>query len=283
MKTAVVTGGAGFIGSHVCERLHKEGWKVISLDNYFTGVRENHIEGVEYREGHTKDIESLVPETPDIVYHLAGYSRVERSFEEPALVWSLNSDGTFAVAEYCRKKNVKLVYAGSSTRFADGSLGPHESPYAWTKANSAELIANYGTWFGLPYAITYFYNVYGPRERAGRYGTVIEIFRQKYLNGESLSVNSPGTQVRNFTHVYDIVDGLMLVGEKGSGDGYGLGDHRTYSILDIAKQFGLPVTMMPSTKGNRMNSSIDTSKSEELGWKVKHSVVDYIESIVKKP
>src|SRR3989344_3823358 len=118
----LVTGGAGFIGSHLCVRLVKEGHHVISLDNYFTGRRENHVPGVDYREGHTKDIEKHISETPDLIYHLGEYSRVEKSLEEPALVWDLNKDGTFGVLEFWRKRGCKMIYAGSSTKFGDGGL-----------------------------------------------------------------------------------------------------------------------------------------------------------------
>jgi len=275
-----VTGGAGFVGSHLCKRLAAEGHTVISLDNYFTGSRENHVAGVEYREGHTKDIEKHVPETPDIVYHLGEYSRVEISLTEPALVWDLNKDGTFGVLEFCRKRNVKLVYAGSSTKFGDGGLGRDQSPYAWAKASNTELVRNYGTWYALPYAITYFYNVYGPGERSGQYGTVIEIFRQEFLHNKALTVVSPGTQKRNFTYVDDIVEGLVRVGEKGEGDDYGLGDEREYSILDIAKMFGGKIEMLPAREGNRMSSAVDTAKSKSLGWKIEHSIEEYVKSIV---
>ena len=88
-KLVVVTGGAGFVGSHLCERLVKEGYKVISLDNYFTGTPENHVEGVAYRTGHTKDIDAHIPETPDLVFHLGEYARTEKSFEDVELVWDL--------------------------------------------------------------------------------------------------------------------------------------------------------------------------------------------------
>lgn len=280
-KTAVVTGGAGFIGSHLCERLVKEGYKVISLDNYFTGSKDNHVPGVEYREGHTKDIAKHIPEDPDIIYHLGEYSRVEVSLTEPQLVWDLNKDGTFGVLEFWRKQKCKLVYAGSSTKFGDGGLGRDQSPYAWAKASNTELVRNYAMWYQLPYAITYFYNVYGPGERSGTYGTVIEIFRKKYLDNEPLTIVAPGTQKRNFTHVDDIVDGLILVGTKGEGDDYGLGDRHEYSILDIAKMFGSEIVMLPERAGNRMTSAIDTTKSNLIGWDASRSVQDYIASIVK--
>ena len=313
-KLIVVTGGAGFVGSHLCERLVKDGHRVISLDNYFTGSRENHVEGVEYREGHTKDIEKHISETPDLIFHLGEYSRVEISLKEPALVWDLNKDGTFGVLEFWRKcnpalsgeragKKCKLVYAGSSTKFGDGGMGRDQSPYAWTKASNTELVRNYGTWYQLSYAITYFYNVYGPGERAGEYGTLIEIFRQKTLKGEPLTVVSPGTQKRNFTHIDDIIEGLVLIGDKGQGDDFGLGDVREYSVLDIAKMFlpapqdasparafaggrqagGGTIEMLPPRQGNRMSSTVDTSKAEAIGWHVKHGVEEYIKDVVSKP
>jgi len=278
-KLAVVTGGAGFIGSHLCERLVKGGYKVISLDNYFTGSKDNHVAGVEYREGHTKDIAKLVSEKPDIIYHLGEYSRTEQSIEEPDLVWDLNMEGTFGVLEFWRKERCKLVYAGSSTKFADGGMGRDQSPYAWSKATNTELVGNYAEWYGLPFAIAYFYNVYGPRERAGTYGTLIEIFRNKILSAEPLTVREPGTQKRIFTHVNDIIDGLLLVGEKGDGDEFGLGAEREYSILEIAELFGGVIKMIPNRAGNRMTAKLDPTKSHALGWSAKHDVADYIAQI----
>lgn len=282
MKTAVVTGGAGFVGSHLCERLVREGYTVISLDNYFTGTPNNHVLKVTYRTGHTKDIATLIPENPDIVFHLGEYARTEKSFEDIELVWDLNKPGTFAVLEFCRRKQCKLVYAGSSTKFADGGDGRDQSPYAWMKASNTELVVNYGEWFGLDYAITYFYNVYGPREMSGPYGTLIRIFSELYRNGAPLTVTSPGTQQRNFTHVYDIVTGLMLVAEKGKGDGYGIGADQAYSVLDVAHMFGGEVMMMPERKGNRMLGGVDNIKIKELGWSQQYNLPTYIEGVKKE-
>ena len=275
-KLILVTGGAGFIGSSLCARLVAEGHKVISLDNYFAGTKDAHVAGVDYREGHTKDIATHVPETPDLVFHLGEYSRVEKSLLEPAVVWDLNKAGTFGVLEFCRTKGCKLLYAGSSTKFGDGGLGRDQSPYAWTKATNTEMVRNYGDWYGLKYAITYFYNVYGPGERAGAYGTLIEIFRQRRLAGEHLRVNAPGTQKRNFTHIDDIVEGLVLVGEHGEGDDFGLGDSRAYSILEVAQMFGGEIVMGPEVAGNRMSADIDTSKTRLLGWAPSRALIDYI-------
>lgn len=278
-KLAVVTGGAGFVGTALSRRLVQDGYNVIALDNFFAGSKERQVDGVEYREGHTKDIASLVPETPDLLYHLGEYSRVEISLTEPDVVWDLNIAGTFGVLEFWRAKKCKLIYAGSSTKFADGGEGRNQSPYAFTKALNSELVRNYGAWYGLPYAITYFYNVYGQGERAGKYGTVIEIFRQKMLKGEPLEITSPGTQRRIFTHVDDIVDGLMLVGEKGVGDEFGLGAEESFSILEVAELFGGEIRMRPEVAGNRMGAVIDTTKVRELGWQAKKKLPEYIASL----
>lgn len=280
-KTVVVTGGAGFVGSHLCEGLVKLGHRVISLDNYFTGSVENHITGVEYRTGHTKDIEQLVPETPDVVYHLGEYSRVEVSFEEPDLVWDYNKVGTAAVLEFCRKKKCKIVYAGSSTKFGDGGLGRTASPYAWSKAANTELVKNYGEWYGIPYAVAYFYNVYGPRERSGRYGTLIKIFEEKMQQGEPLTVVAPGTQKRNFTHVHDIVRGLVMIGEEGEGDDFGIGHEQAFTVLEVAEMFGGEIVMLPERPGNRMDATLDTTKLRALGWEPKHHLAQHIKQVRK--
>jgi UDP-glucose 4-epimerase len=281
--TIVITGGAGLIGSHLIE-LALQKYRVVSLDNYFIGKKANHIPGAEYIEGHTKDIEALLgKENPKILFHLGEYSRVEQSFDDLPLVWESNVLGTFRVLEYWRKRKVKLVYAGSSTKFSDGGLGRHQSPYAWMKASNTELVGNYGTWFDLPYAITYFYNAYGERELSeGPYASVIGRFKEQYKKGEPLTVVAPGTQKRNFTAASDIASGLLMVGEKGQGDEYGLGAPESYTILEIAKMFSDNIEMLPERKGNRMDSKVDTTKAEkEFGWKPEMSVKEYITKITK--
>ncbi|GMQ95524.1 MAG: SDR family oxidoreductase [Patescibacteria group bacterium] len=283
-KTILVTGGAGFIGSHLCERLAQDkNNRVISLDNYFTGSKDNHVAGVEYREGHTKDIEDHVSEKPDLIYHLGEYSRVLTSFNDIDLLWRLNTLGTFKVLEFCRKNNIRLIYAGSSTKFGEfdnAEDGKNQTPYAYFKATNTDLVNNYGKWFGLDYGITYFYNVYGEREIGrGKYATLIGIFTEKYKNNESLSVVSPGTQKRSFTHVEDTVDGLILVGARGKGDGYCIGSDKVHSIMDIAHFFGGEITMLPAKKGDRNFSKIDISKMKELGWSAKHDIENHIRSI----
>jgi UDP-glucose 4-epimerase len=280
-KKILVTGGAGFVGSHLCERLAQEANnEVYSLDNYFTGSKANHVANVTYIAGDSVDISKLVSFVPDMVYHLGEYSRVEQSFDDFETVWRYNIEGTFAVMEFVRKAGCKILYAGSSTKFGDGGEARTKSPYAWTKALNTELVMNYGEWFNVPYAITYFYNVYGKREIAtGRYATLIALFAEKMKAQEALTVVAPGTQKRNFTHIDDIVDGLILVGEKGFGDEFGIGSPTSYSILDIAKMFGGEIVMLPARRGNRMSADVIIDKTKALGWYPKRELNEYIENL----
>lgn len=278
-KRILVTGGAGFVGSHLCERLSKNpNYEVYSLDNYFTGSEANHVPNVTYIKGDTAQISELVTFNPDMVYHLGEYSRVEQSFDDIEKVWRYNKDGIFAVLEFVRKVGCKILYAGSSTKFGDGGLGRSASPYAWTKATNTELVMNYGTWFNVPYAITYFYNVYGPREiQSGKYATLIALFKEKMKNSEPLTIVSPGIQKRNFTHIDDIIDGLVLVGENGYGDEFGIGSPEAFSVLEIAQMFGGEIQMLPERKGNRMTADVISAKTEALGWSPKRTIFEYIE------
>lgn len=286
MKTVLVTGGAGFIGSHLCERLVAAGHKVISLDNYFTGSKDNHVAGVEYREGHTKDIAALIPETPDLIFHLGEYSRTAVALDEPGIVLDLNLVGTSAVLEFWRNHKCKLVYAGSSTKFADiredGIAGRDLSPYTSTKAAMSELVRNYGRWYHLPYAISYFFNVYGPREMSGKYGTVIEIFKEQFLAGQPLTMRLPGTQKRNYTHVLDTVDALMLIADKGQNDEYGIASAKSYTTHEVAELFGGTIEELPARQTSRPSTPVDTTNLMALGWVEQHSLERYVEDIKKQ-
>lgn len=277
-KKILVTGGAGFIGSHLCQELAKnKSNDVYSLDNYFTGSKNNHVKNVTYIEGSTVDIARLVIFKPYMIYHLGEYSRVEQSFDDIEKVWNYNKDGIFAVLEFVRHTGCKILYAGSSTKFGDGGLGKHASPYAWTKASNTELVVNYGSWYRVRYVITYFYNVYGGREiKTGKYATLIALFKEKMRAGKSLTVVSPGSQKRNFTHIDDIISGLILVGENGYGDEFGIGSREAFSIKEVAELFGGEIEMLATRRGNRLTAQVLTNKTKALGWVPKNKLIDYI-------
>jgi len=284
-KIILVTGGAGHVGAHIIEALvgdpDNQG---ISLDNYFNGNTDNHIDGAEYRKGHTKNIDKLGPETPDVVFHLGEYARISPSFTDVEKVFDMNIVGTFGVVEFCRKRKAgKLVYAASSTKFAVEGDGRHQNPYAFTKATNVDLINNYGRWYDLPYAICYFYNAFGPRENgSGTYATLIAKFQQIYLKGEPFTVVKPGTQKRNFTFVGDLARGISLTAQKGRGDGYTLGNTKEYSIIDIAKAFGGPIKYIDGYSGRAKSGKAPKKAREELGWDTTVDIIDYIKEFVRK-
>lgn len=284
-KTILVTGGAGFIGSHLCEKLHKDGHTVVSLDNYFTGKRENHVPGITYVEGHTKNINEIFKDQDfDLIYHLGEYSRVRHSLEEPSFTFDLNILGTLAVLEFWKEKRCKLVYAGSSTKFSkhlneENISGANLAPYTWGKSSMTDLVVQYGRWFELDYAVVYFYSVYGPGERSDEYGTFIEILHQNWLNKITHRISGNGNQKRAFTHVLDTVEGIVLAGEKGQGDEFGISAAEDFTLLDVARMFSGHLEYSLATKSTRSSEAVDSKKIKELGWEQKYTLPKYISNI----
>lgn len=281
MKKILVTGGAGYVGSNLINYLiNHENVEVHSLDNYFTGNHINEISGAKYIYGNCKDIESLVDFEPDTIFHLGEYSRVEQSFSDLHHVWDLNMNGIISVLKFAHTTGAKLVYSGSSTKFGDGGLGPGQSPYAWTKASNTDLIKKFSDWYGLDYAIVYFYNVFGRNEiSVGKYATLIGIYTEAMKHNKPLGVVKPGSQLRNFTYIDDIISGLIAVGKYGSGDGYGIGSDKSYSVEEVAKLFGGEIQFLPERKGNRMSAEVVTDKTKALGWEPKTDISSYIERL----
>jgi len=277
-KQILVTGGAGFVGSHLCEELAKDKDNyVVSLDSYFSGSENNHVENVEYIKGTTNDISDLIKFKPDQIFHLGEYSRVEQSFEDIDKVWEMNAQPILKILNFAKENNSKLIYSGSSTKYGNDGLGRDKSPYAWIKAANSDLVRTYSAWFGIDYAITYFYNVYGGREiRTGKYATLIGIFQESMLMKSSLKIVSPGTQERNFTHIDDIVSALILIGENGEGDEYGIGSDESFTVLKVAELFGGCIEMLPERKGNRMGANLISTKTKSLGWQPKKSLKEFI-------
>jgi len=283
----LVTGGAGFVGFNLIKELKSryKNQEIHSLDNYFTGKKSNHIDGVTYHTGNTWDINHIFEDYKfDIVYHFGEYSRIVKSFDDIEYVEKTIMYGTPKVLEMCRKWNAKLIYSASSSKFGNDGKDENLSPYSWMKSKMVELIKNYSNWFGLDYEICYFFNVYGEGQIIeGDYATVIGIFEKQYNDGKPLTVVSPGKQTRDFTHVDDIVDGIIRSVEKGLRGEWYLRSGKNISIIEIVEMFKHEWNFIPERKGERVYSiEIKTDTEEKLGWKPKHNVEDWIKKIIKK-
>lgn len=278
----LVTGGAGFIGTALIKKLLSMGNEVISLDNYSSGKKENHLGGVKYINASTTKINELFSgETFDVVFHLGEYSRIAPSFYDIENVWESNVFGTFEVLEFCKNKKIKIIYAGSSTKFAEE--GTSHSPYSYSKSQSAELVKNYGVWYHLNYAICYFYNTFGEGYDSSKipgYESVISIFEKQYKNGQPLTICGDGKQTRSFTYVGDIVEGLIKSWHYKSNEEFQLSNPKQYSIIDIAKMFKDDIIYVDSRLGDRKKSMKTNDNAEKLlGWVTTLDVKDWINNI----
>jgi UDP-glucose 4-epimerase len=284
-KKILVTGGAGFVGSNLCKALVLyKNTKVYSLDNYFTGKPENHVKDVEYYTGNTWEADILFENLKeedyfDIVFHFGEYSRIVKSFDDIDFVHRSILSGTSVILELCRKWNSKLIYSASSSKFGNGGKDENLSPYSWMKSKMVELIKNYNVWYNLQYEICYFFNVYGPGQiTSGDYSTVIGIFERQYGEGEKCTVVRPGTQTRDFTHVYDIVSGLIKAADRRDNTEWHLRSGINVSIIDVAEMFG-EWELIPERLGERFTSEEFPSETEvKLNWKPKYSLQDWINS-----
>lgn len=283
----IVTGGAGFVGSNLVKRLKNEGNNIVVIDNYSAGKHGNEIDGVIYFNNHTKDIFNIeIPFKPDVVFHLGEYSRIHPSFKEYKKVWEYNSIGTFQILTYCLENDIKIVYAGSSTKFA--AEGINHSPYSFTKAMNVELVKSFSKWFGVKYSICYFYNVFGPGYDSSPikgYESVISIFGEQYKNNKPLTVTGDGSQERMFTYVEDIADGLIKSYFYPQNEEFELGNPiKSYSILEIAKMFSDNIEFIDSRKGDRTDSVLTNYKEtcDKLNWLPTISVEEWIKKLKNK-
>ena len=288
----LVTGGVGFIGSNLIEKLHKQGHEVISVDNYSTGKKENEHSFCEYHNVDLQEhpLEYVKMEKPDIIYHLAAKARILPSIRNPLHTMKNNVDSMIHVLDYARSKNVPVVYAGSSSVVGD----IYSNPYTLSKFYGEELCKMYSEVYKTPISICRFYNVYGKYQLTeGAYCTLIGIFERLYNNNQPLTITGDGEQRRDFTHVDDIVDGLIRCG-KGltssndklviMGKTFELGRGKNYSINEIADTFGdYPREYIDGRPGEmRETLNTDTMAKDMLGWNPKGDVIDYIKNNILK-
>ena len=280
----LVTGGVGFVGTNLIKRLLKDGHEVVSIDNYSTGFKENEQEGCEYHNfnlQHIYDFDSYM-ENPDVVFHLAALARIQPSIKNPTIAIQNNFDSTLNILEWARKDNIPVVFAGSSS-FHHGLWG---SPYAWSKHAGEQLCKLYSNVYDLSTIICRFYNVYGPHQlEEGTYATVLGIFEKQYREGKPLTVTGDGQQRRDFTHIEDIVDGLIkcmeamhgAVDMRYAGEIFELGRGVNFSIKEIAEMFGTEIEYIPKRPGEYDVTLCDYSKANEtLDYNPVKNIDEYI-------
>jgi UDP-glucose 4-epimerase len=281
-KKIMVTGGLGFIGSNLVDRLIEEGHEVYAVDDLrSTSSSEsykNHGGWIITRDVNDLDLEVL-PDM-DIIFHLAADARIQPSFEDPIGTIKNNVQTTAFVCEMARKMSSKIVFAGSSSVYG----GEFKNPYTFSKWQAEQVCEMYAKIYNLPIIITRFFNVYGPREPIeGEYATVIAKFIRQYKNGEELTVVGDGQQRRDFTYINDIVDGLVKLGMSNHTGLYNLGRGLNYSInevVDMIRKYSegeVRVKYIPPRRGESFETLADISKTvTDVEWKPKYNLNSYI-------
>jgi len=281
----MVTGGAGFVGTNLIKRLLKDGHNVVSLDNYSTGKEENHQEGCEYVDADIRDVIDFdyFMKDVDVVYHLAALARIQPSFKNPANTLEVGILGTMNILEWIKEKENKprVVFAGSSSVHS----GMMKNPYTFSKSVADDLCLLYKKHFGVDVSICRFYNVYGPHQLTeGEYCTVVGIFENQYGNKEPLTITGDGFQRRDFTHIDDIVDGLILTSENETcWDEIELGRGENFSINELADMFNTDIKYIDERPGEARETLCDTLIAERLiGYEPTRNIKDYIKEVINE-
>lgn len=283
MKKVLVTGGAGFIGTNLIKRLKKEGFKITSIDNYTTGLKENEINSVQYINSDIEEINQIDNINFDYCFHLAAQSRVQPSFDNPEEAIRTNVIGTQKVIEWAMKKNIKVIYAGSSSKHYD----PSDSPYASSKYMGEQICKLYRKSFNVNVEIARFYNVYGPYESVHeKFGNVIGIWQSQIKKQKPLTIVGDGNQKRDFTHVKDIVDALILLAKNNEShpDAWEIGSGINYSVNDVFKMFKAKFNVssinIDDQPGNyRETLRVNDDLITKLNWQPKDRLKDHINNL----
>jgi len=285
----VITGGAGFVGSNLIEfLLNKTKYKIISLDNYSSGNKRNHISNsrVKYLKGNTSDISKLLIKYKKRIkslFHFGEFARIYQSFKKFDECYQSNSIGSKAVFKFCLDNKIKLIYSATSASLGNKGSDKNLSPYAFTKSKNLELLENLKKWFNFKFEVIFFYNVYGPRQiKVGDMATVIGIFENQYLNKKPLSVVRPGSQSRRFTHIQDTIEICYEAFKIDKCRYYSISNKKSYSIIEVAKMFGSKIIYLKARSGERYASALTKiSHNNKIIHKYgKLQLKDYITSFI---
>lgn len=275
---SLVTGGLGFIGSNLVDNLLSKGHDVAVIDDMSSGNKQWVSPGVKYMFFDVQSINNLLHNDFDVIFHLAAEARIQPSFSNPLRWQQANINGTAAVCEFARRNNSKIVFAGSSSCYG----GKFMNPYTFSKKISEEMCEMYSKVFGISTVTARFFNVYGPRNPLmGEFTPIIAKFEQLRKEGKPLTVVGDGEQRRDFTHVYDICEGLIKLSEqKWSGNVFNLGTGTNYSINELVKMFGCEKVHLPARSGESKETKADISETiRQTGWEPKYKLKDYIKEL----
>ena len=290
-KIIVVTGGCGFVGTNLINfLLNKTNYKIISLDNYSSGSKKNHIKDkrIRYIKGHTKDIAKILnnfKKNIKTIFHFGEFSRIYQSFLYMSDCVESNTIGTNEVFNFCLKNNIKVIYSATSASLGNRGKDKNLSPYAFTKSKNMEFLENLKKWFNFRYEVIFFYNVYGPKQISnGKMATVIGIFEDHYKRNKPLPVVKPGSQSRRFTHIRDTIEVCFKAWKADKCRYYSISNKKSYTIAEVAKLFKSKIKYFPARKGERYASALS---SMSLSNKVHKNfgriqLRDYVENFLKK-
>ena len=285
----IVTGGAGFVGSNLIELLLKKTkYQIISLDNYSSGSKKNHIKNkrIKYLKGHTFEIQKILDKYKKnikSIFHFGEFSRIYQSFKKFNECYQSNSLGSQAVFKFCLDNKIKLIYSATSASLGNKGNDKNLSPYAFTKSKNLELLDNLKKWFNFKFEIIFFYNVYGPRQiKVGDMATVIGIFENQYLNRKPLTVVKPGNQTRRFTHIFDTVQICYEAFKADNCRYHSISNKNSYSILQVARMFKSKIILLKPRLGERYASALTKiSNNNKIIQKFgKLQLKDYVSSFI---
>ena len=297
MTTAIVTGGAGFIGSHLVDALLAENISVRVIDNYSTGRPENlaHVAGqvelVEADFAKSGSWQKLFQDT-DWVFHLGALADIVPSIQRPADYFQANVDGTFNVLEAAKNAGVKrYVYAASSSCYGIPDKYPTSEaaeispqyPYALTKRLGEELVMHWAQLYNLPAIALRLFNVYGPRSRtSGTYGAVLGVFLAQKLANKPFTVVGDGTQTRDFTYVTDVANAFLTAAQSSVREEiFNVGSGETVSVNRLVELLGGEVTYIPKRPGEPDCTYADIAKiRRELKWQPKVDIKQGVNNVL---
>ncbi|MGV9103835.1 MAG: GDP-mannose 4,6-dehydratase [Promethearchaeia archaeon] len=281
-NSSLVTGCAGFIGSHIAEELLSRGYKVIGIDNLRTGKEgnmSNFIKNSDFRfleeDICNENLEEVIDDSIDFVFHLAAISSVKLSVENPVLVNENNLDGTLRLLEVARHYNAKrFIFSSSAAVYGDPvSLPVKEeapinplSPYAASKAAAEQYIKAFQVSYNLDSTILRYFNVYGPRQAYSEYSGVVSIFINQALAEEDLTIDGDGKQTRSMIHVKDVVKATIRAAfkEKAIGETINISGQKSISVLEMAKTINELVS----------SNEVDIVHTQPRESDVRHSIGD---------